>query len=386
MTVEQFIKDAKNVHGDKYDYSKVENCKKVTDKVIIICPEHGEFYQDYLHHVQRKCKCKKCADIEKGLKGRLDTSSFIIKANQVHNKKYDYSKVEYISSKNKVCIICPEHGEFMQRPNLHLFGQGCPKCKGDKTRERSKYDTSIFIAKCKEVYGDSYTYENTIFINSRKSVCITCPKHGDFYINPSSFLLRKKGCTFCANEKYNKRRAISFTEFKNRAIITHGNLYTYDESTYKNLTSKTKIHCNKHGDFYQTGINHILGKGCPICNYSKLELEIYNTLRNVNIEFEQQKSFEWLKDKGFLKFDFYLPKYNIAIECQGIQHFKPLSIFGGKKEFERRIYLDNLKNKLSSEHNIKILYYSNLTDIEFPYTVFTDKKQLIEYILKQNKQ
>ena len=66
MTVNQFIEDAKRVHGEKYDYSKVSNCTKVRDKVIIICPVHGEFQQDYLHHVQRSCNCKKCADIEKG--------------------------------------------------------------------------------------------------------------------------------------------------------------------------------------------------------------------------------------------------------------------------------------------------------------------------------
>ena len=49
-----------------------------------------------------------------------------------HNNKYDYSKVEYVNSSTKVCIICPEHGEFWQTPHKHLSGQGCPKCGGKK--------------------------------------------------------------------------------------------------------------------------------------------------------------------------------------------------------------------------------------------------------------
>lgn len=380
MTVNQFIEDAKRVHGEKYDYSKVSNCTKVRDKVIIICPVHGEFQQDYLHHVQRSCNCKKCADIEKGLQSRMTLSDFIEKASKVHNNKYNYDKVDYISSKDKIIITCPIHGDFIQAPNLHLFGEGCPKCKKEKISEISKYDTSTFIKKCKEIYGDIYTYENTIYTDSRSPVIITCPIHGDFQITASSFLNRKKGCTYCANEKYNERRKISFDEFVNRARFVHGDLYTYEKDSYKNLISKTNIYCKKHGSFYQTGINHIKGEGCPICNYSKLELEIRNVLIKNNIIFEQQKTFEWLKDIGLLKYDFYLPEFNIAVECQGIQHFKCLNFFGGKTAFEKRIYQDNLKKKLSKEHNIEIVYYSNITDIEFPYFVFTDKEKLIDYI------
>lgn len=382
MTVEQFIKDAKNVHGNVYDYSKVCNCTKVRDKVTIICPVHGEFQQDYLHHVQRKCKCKKCADIERGLKSRMTTSIFIEKAHKVHGLKYIYDKVDYISCNKKVCIVCPMHGEFMQLPNLHLFGEGCPKCKADKTAERCKYDTSIFISKCKEVYGEKYTYENTIYMDSRHSVIITCPIHGDFHINPSSFLLDKKGCTYCANDAFNKRRSISFGDFKSRAKLMHGDLYSYDESTYCNLTSKTRILCKKHGEFYQTGINHIKGEGCPICNFSKLELDIYKALIKNNIVFEQQKTFDWLRDENLLKYDFYLPEYNIAIECQGIQHFESLNFFGGKAAFEKRVYLDNIKKELSKKHGIDIVYYSTLSDIDFPYEVFTNTEQIINYILK----
>ena len=136
LTTESFIEKAKKVHGDKYDYSKVEykNCKT---KVCIICPKHGEFWQEARQHLSGRgcpeCKRKKCGSSQKS-----NIKDFINKAKEVHGNKYDYSKVEYKNSKTKVCIICPEHGEFWQRPYVHLLGQGCPKCGNKKKHHSSR--------------------------------------------------------------------------------------------------------------------------------------------------------------------------------------------------------------------------------------------------------
>ena len=79
---------------------------------------------------------------------------FIEEAKRVHDAKYDYSKVEYAGANKKICIICPEHGEFWVRPINHLRGGGCPKCTGKcKT-------TEDFIKECVSIHGDKYTYEN----------------------------------------------------------------------------------------------------------------------------------------------------------------------------------------------------------------------------------
>ena len=66
------------------------------------------------------------------MSAKLTTEEFIEKAKQVHGDKYDYSKVEYINNRTKVCIICPEHGEFWQLPSNHLQGTGCPNCRNYK--------------------------------------------------------------------------------------------------------------------------------------------------------------------------------------------------------------------------------------------------------------
>ena len=192
-TTEQFIEEAKKIHGDKYDYSKVNYIDGHT-KVCIICPKHGEFWQDACKHVSnKKSGCPKCA-IERQ---RLTTEEFIKRAREVHGNKYNYSKTEYVNQTTKVCIICPKHGEFWQAPNGHLEGKGCKHC-GHNT----KLTTEEFIKRAKEVHGDKYDYSKVIYNGMEKSVCIICPKHGEFWQTPRHHILGFKcGCSKCCVSK-----------------------------------------------------------------------------------------------------------------------------------------------------------------------------------------
>ena len=124
FTTEEFKAKAKEIHGDKYDYSKVQYVGSKT-KVTIICPEHGPFEQQPRQHVNLAHGCPQCT----GYIGQRTTEEFKAKAKEVHGDKYDYSKVEYVNSKTKVTIICPDHGEFEQAPDHHFNnGRGCPQC------------------------------------------------------------------------------------------------------------------------------------------------------------------------------------------------------------------------------------------------------------------
>ena len=118
-----FIEKAKAIHGDKYDYSKV-NYINAHKKIIIICPTHGEFEQKPGHHLEGY-NCKKCRDEN----FKLTTEQFIEKARKVHGDIYTYDKVIYTGNKNKVIITCSKHGDFDQNSSNHLQGQGCPICK-----------------------------------------------------------------------------------------------------------------------------------------------------------------------------------------------------------------------------------------------------------------
>ena len=144
--VEKFFENSLSVHGDRYDYSKVEYVNAIT-KVTIICPDHGEFQQTPSNHKGGK-GCPECARfsrpkvskktrqrLRESQPNRLTVDEVIHRFEKSHGKRYDYSKVEYVNNHTKVTIICSEHGEFLQKPVHHRRGQGCPECARSRQRK-----------------------------------------------------------------------------------------------------------------------------------------------------------------------------------------------------------------------------------------------------------
>lgn len=136
-TLEQVIEAFRERHGDKYDYSLFTEYRSSTQKIKIVCPEHGVFQQTVEAHRVSVDGCQTCASISarNNIKKSLGMTQreFIARAEEVHDFFYDYSLVEYVTSDLKVKIICPKHGVFEQRPRGHLTGRGCIECKNDKT-------------------------------------------------------------------------------------------------------------------------------------------------------------------------------------------------------------------------------------------------------------
>lgn len=124
VTQEEFIKRATDKYSGKYDYSKVNYVTGHT-KVIIICPEHGEFEKTPGNHVGVASQgCPKC-----GLtRNSITTEEFIKRAKEKHGDTYDYSKSIFTNTTQKVIIICSKHGEFEQLPMAHTTGNLCQKC------------------------------------------------------------------------------------------------------------------------------------------------------------------------------------------------------------------------------------------------------------------
>lgn len=255
MNTEEFIKKAREVHGDKYDYSKVEYVNSKT-KVCIICPKHGEFWQEPVNHLQGK-GCLKCGRERTAQFHSKSLEQFLQDAKKVHGDKYDYSKVVYGDWQTKVTIICPIHGEFVQSPTTHLQGSGCPKCGNDRTAMRMNNDS--FIKKAKAVHGDRYDYSKVEYVYNKTEVCIICPEHGEFWQKPKNHL-SGYGCPICSGRK--KMRTIDFIK---RAKQIHGDKYNYSKAEYKGNTEKICIICPEHGEFWQRAGNHLKGIGCPKC-------------------------------------------------------------------------------------------------------------------------
>jgi hypothetical protein len=186
---------------------------------------------------------------------RLTTQEFIDRARAKHGDRYDYSRVKYTNVSTKVKIICSNHGEFLQAPEKHLFGRGCPSCKGGV-----RSNSSDFVRKAKALHGDLYDYAKVNYTNNHTKVTILCKAHGAFSQVPNSHLAGN-GCSVCARGKV-KSNTEDFIE-KSRQV--HGCKYDYSLVDYSIVSTKVKLICKHHGIFMQTPNSHLRGVGCRLC-------------------------------------------------------------------------------------------------------------------------
>lgn len=130
----------------------------------------------------------------------LTTEEFIQKAKCIHNDLYNYSDVVYINNHIKVKIICKEHGYFLQRPNGHLFGKGCPLCKIHNLKQCQAKTIQEFILDSSNIHHDRYDYSMVNYINSKIKIKILCKIHGIFEQTPDNHL-QGKGCPKCNSSR-----------------------------------------------------------------------------------------------------------------------------------------------------------------------------------------
>lgn len=194
LDISAFINKANAVHNYFYDYSKVDY-KNTDTKVCIVCPIHGEFWQTPHDHLGGH-NCPICGSENIIMKKKTGREKFIELSKEKHNNKYDYSKVHNFDTlREKVLIICPEHGEFWQEANPHLHGVGCPKCAGVK-----KWTKETFIEKANFIHDNKYDYSDICYINVETNIKIKCPIHGEFWQTPHSHL-QGAGCPICKSSR-----------------------------------------------------------------------------------------------------------------------------------------------------------------------------------------
>jgi len=196
---EQFVQKAALKHNYKYDYKLVEY-KNSKEKVQIICPTHGEFWQTPSNHLYG-FGCMGCCVSDRADRRRLSLEEFLKRAKEQHGDRYDYSEVEYNNRDSKITVVCPEHGPFKVRLAGHLGGVGCTLCDylAGKNNGSTQITTEQFVEKARSVHGDLYAYENTVYSKSTNKVCITCDIHGDFWQLPNNHLRGMK-CLRCVRE------------------------------------------------------------------------------------------------------------------------------------------------------------------------------------------
>lgn len=204
-----FIEEAIKVHGDRYDYSHTQY-KGAREKVTIICPKHGPFTQQASSHLRIGNACLKCSYEERGERNSMPFDLFLTKANLVHKNKYDYSLAseKYKNLSDKIKIICPIHGEFIQSAAAHLVGKGCKECSKRILAEKFMKSTDDFITQAKKIHGDKYDYSKVKYTGAFENVRIVCPKDGVFFQSPTSHLAGI-GCPKCSRRQQGAPRNLT---------------------------------------------------------------------------------------------------------------------------------------------------------------------------------
>ena len=222
------------------------------------------------------------------------TENFINRAKEIF-PQYDYSKSIYTKAREKLIVICPEHGEFLVSPDNHLNKKsGCPLCKGKRIRNTiTQKAANSFIGKAKQIHRDKYDYSKVEYFNSTTKVEIICPKNGSFKQTPVHHINCRCGCPKCS--------------------MSHGEEFLMNY-------------------FKDTNIKYI----------SQYEVSVPSNIR--------------ITGKIFV--DFYLPEYNTFVEYNGKQHYIMQKGFGGQLKFDAQLNRDNYLRAYCKENSIRLIEIS----------------------------
>lgn len=199
---------------------------------------------------------------------RLSLEEWVERCNAIHNNRYDYSKTIYRNYRENVTIICPIHGEFIQKAASHAAGSGCQKCarervgrmhRGNKFAiKKPMRPAADCIAELNKIHGGKYDYSKARFTSMTAFITVVCPVHGEFSIIYKNHLAGK-GCPAC------RRRKLSDDDFMERVKAAHGDRYQYKLDEYVNYVTPMTIICPVHGEFKQCPREHFRGYGCRAC-------------------------------------------------------------------------------------------------------------------------
>lgn len=221
----------------------------------------------------------------------------------------------------------------------------------NKGKRYTKYTADVFIEKFKKIHGDKYDYRLSVFGGLRDKVKIICKFHGVFEQRASNHLFGI-GCPECGKNRIGKTSFnIAAEKFVEEAKRVHRNKYNYSEVIYNGAGMHVNILCNKHGFFNQSPSHHLNGQGCPVCKESHGEREVKHWLEDNNIQFKREYFFKECRNQNMLRFDFYLPDFNLCIEFNGKQHYHKSSKFYDVAIIEH----DKIKNEFCKMNGIKLI-------------------------------
>ena len=360
LTIEEIYKYCKD---NNYDLPIInQEYYNSRTPIEFVCDKHGNYYQNWNSHKRGSTGCKLCRYDKTSKSNRLSWESLV---NSCKSKGYDIplNKNEYKNQNSLMTFNCPKHGKYKQSLCSHMQGKtGCKKCEFNKRHSNNlEWNMKKMYDYCKE-HNLDLPKEGQKYKNNSTKYTYICPKHGEY---SQSWEKHRNGQISC------KQCSINNTLLNLNNLNNQCNTQKLDIAinTFNNSGRFYGIFiCKVHNIKYRQRIDmHLRGQGCPVCKESHGEKYIRNYLDEHNIKYEPQKRFKDLKDKKLLSYDFYLPKYNILIEYQGIQHYESISFNNkDKTDLEKQQLHDKLKREYAKNNGYKLL--------ELHYSLDTQEK------------
>lgn len=285
-----------------------------------------------------------------------------VKTKDFKDKVYDKVEKEYTvlgeykNTKTKILMrhnseVCNNH-EYLVQPSSFLTGNRCPKCNNKRKGKKPK-TTEQFKKELYDKVGDEYTligeYNGAMTKLNLKHTCGKIWK-----VTPNAFFSKGNRCFYCRMREHNKNQRKTHEKFVEEVKERYEDRYNIlSEYTFSNDKILVEHIC---GTKWYVKARHLLSNEvCPHCKKSIGERHVEDYLKNNNIKYETQKTFDGLVYKRNLSYDFYLPEYNILIEYQGLQHYRPIENFNGEEGFRQQKEKDKLKYEYAIKNGFKLI-------------------------------
>ncbi len=279
---------------------------------------------------------------------------------ELKEKKIEYKPLEkYDGASKKILFKCNQCGNIWgAKPTNILSGKGCPKCRDIEARRRWIYSHDKFCELANEKNPNVEIVGE--YTGNKNKIKVRCKKHGIEWEPLPAAVLRGCGCSECLRERIAEKKRRTHDEFVK--IVSKTSPHIEILGVYKNARNKIKVRCKNHNEIYYVTPDLLIhgGGNCPKCTMTSGEYKVANYLDSKGYEYISQYSFSD-SEISRKRFDFYIPSVNTCIEYDGIQHFEPVSNFGGENAFNYIKKNDEEKNRYCINNEINL--------IRVPYTV-----------------
>ena len=325
----KFTQEEAEIQFKNLGFNLLSQYNGITSEVILSCKNKHTFKTTY-KNIKKNPTCKEC----KKDRALLEVES-VLKTNGFKLIS------KYTGYDTPIIVRCKMGHE------IDMFYDNIKK--GNKCRICSKNNLPTYDYMKNFIQKQGYDLMSSEILSSTQKLLVECPKGHQYKVSWNKFSSGRR-CPYCQNKvKISKDEA-------NQTFMKYGYEIIGD---YINTITPVLVRCPRKHEYKVTLGNFKSGKRCRECkNNYKGELKIRDFLEEIGEVFETQYKFKDCRNIFELPFDFYLPKYNLCIEYDGIQHFEPIEFFGGELSLEERKLKDSIKDKFCENNNINLLRIS----------------------------